>query len=96
MPTLGAKNAPKMGHPDLWWSGEKRIPRGNDRKKCKSNSKSQCRDLSAASAKNADSGRDDSVWAVLFALVGELLLGFEEAAEAVQGAGFAENYQAFG
>ena len=32
----------------------------------------------------------------LFALVGELLLGFEEAAEAVEAAGFAEDYEAFG
>src|ERR1700679_4123949 len=32
----------------------------------------------------------------LFALVGLFLLGFEEAAEAVEGAGFAEDYQAFG
>ena len=31
---------------------------------------------------------------VLFALVGELLLGFQEAAEAVQCAGFAEDYKA--
>lgn len=31
----------------------------------------------------------------LFALVGLLLLGFEETAEAVEAAGFAEDYQAF-
>ena len=33
---------------------------------------------------------------MLFALGGLLLLGFEEAAQAVEGAGFAEDYQAFG
>jgi hypothetical protein len=32
----------------------------------------------------------------LFALVGLLLLGFEEAAQAVEGTGLAEDYQAFG
>ena len=46
-------------------AGEQQIPEGNDRKKGKGNSNSndQYRGLSTASAKNADSGRDDgSYW----------------------------------
>jgi hypothetical protein len=38
-PGLGAKYAPKMGHPDLWRRGEKQIPYGNDRKKSKNSDK---------------------------------------------------------
>jgi len=44
-------------------AGEQQIPEGNDSKKGKGNSNDQYRGLSAASAQNADSGRDDgSYW----------------------------------